>query len=156
MISKVFLINKLSEFVDKFPFGRARYEFHGIDSSHYIIVEPSALYRSDVQYREWESKLENDFEREYPNEFLCIAEDFPYSQFIPDFDTNLFSIPSTYQKSIGDFYKVDTQGQIIVDTKSIPTTKPTGEGIAKDYLCGVMTTGLLAQDFSNVTYAMAA
>lgn len=157
MTGELFIINKLSEFVQKFPEGRALYEYQKGDNSHYIVVQPESFYTGCDAYIEWEESFVNSFSQTFPQEFICVADAFHYSNLTPTFDTDLFKtkVPSTFGKPTFNMSPVEKQVEDILTISETPSFRSCGGTT----LLIVGLTHLITESkisVGNTTYAMAA
>lgn len=77
---KVFLSDKLNEFIKHFPNTKVSYVLDEFDSV-FIEVLPNSVYHSNEEYINWENKITDDFLDAFPYLNLAFISDDSYVKF---------------------------------------------------------------------------
>lgn len=93
---KVFLSDKLNEFIEHFPNTKVSYVLDEFDSV-FVEVLPNSVYHSNDEYINWENKITDEFLDAFPYLNLAFVSDDAYVKFDKwDFELsgNVYDVPT--------------------------------------------------------------
>lgn len=105
---KIFLLDKLNEFIEHFPNTKVSYIIDDFDSV-FVEVLPNSIYRSDKEYINWENQITDEFLEAFPYFNLAFISEDAYVTFDKwDFELigNVFDAP-THSLSFENFVQHD-------------------------------------------------